>query len=173
AKSHVDRLTQESTDALYVKLVRHYGGREKVPSALDLWGIGWFSPSPSLLQGPLPGLAPTPICEPEANVKNDAHEDNAWNSATALVYLGPDASGSTDAAGAADRLERTLAGVPANGDILVLTCSGLIAAPEAPAGATLRKLHLGPSIPPRQALEIALALMPRPPVVFCAGGVEF
>ncbi|MEO6096371.1 MAG: glycosyltransferase [Fibrobacteria bacterium] len=53
AKSHVDRLTQESTDALYVKLVEHYGGRENLPSAIDLWGIGWFSPSPSLLSGPL------------------------------------------------------------------------------------------------------------------------
>ena len=50
-KSHVDRLTQESTDALYRKLVKHYGGRDRVPSAMELWGIGWFSPSPSLVAG--------------------------------------------------------------------------------------------------------------------------
>ena len=47
-KSVVDRLTQESTDALYEKLVGYYGSPEAVPSPVDLWGIGWFSPSPAI-----------------------------------------------------------------------------------------------------------------------------
>lgn len=39
-----EKLNQESVDALARKLARHYG-EGKVPSALELWGIEWFSPS--------------------------------------------------------------------------------------------------------------------------------
>ena len=200
-KPVAERLTRESTDALYVKLIHHYGSREKVPSSGELWGIGWFNPSPSLLQGPVPalpapdGLAKIPQGDrphpeyaapaPEANVKTESHELTAWKSITALIYLGPVGAGDAaavaagaDAAGAeADlsRLERTLATLPARAgmEIVVLNCTALAAAPEAPAGATLRKLDLGPRTSPKQALEFALALMPGTHALFCLAGVEF
>ena len=38
------RLVQESTDALYRKLVQHYTP-DPVPSGEELWGIAWFRPS--------------------------------------------------------------------------------------------------------------------------------
>lgn len=39
-----DRLVQESTDTLYMKLTQHYGlGR--VPSSMDLWAMNWFKPN--------------------------------------------------------------------------------------------------------------------------------
>lgn len=42
------RLVQESTDLLARNLVAHYGpGR--VPAAMDLWGIDWFTPSTGVL----------------------------------------------------------------------------------------------------------------------------
>ncbi|HKP97817.1 MAG TPA: glycosyltransferase [Fibrobacteria bacterium] len=190
AKATVDRLTQESTDALYVKLAHHYGGRDKVPPAAELWGIGWFNPSPSLLQGELPpppapaGLAknvraerprhPESMHEPEAKVKTDTRELSAWKAITALIYAGPAADG-TGPGSAASRLERTLATLPARPglEIVVLNCAGPIAPLEAPAGATLRKLDLGSGFPPKQALEISLALMPGTHGLFCVAGVEF
>lgn len=50
------RLVQESTDALARKLVAHYGvGR--VPSSSELWDIGWFTPSPGILDGEGAGYA--------------------------------------------------------------------------------------------------------------------
>ncbi|MDB5047410.1 MAG: hypothetical protein JWO30_481 [Fibrobacteres bacterium] len=181
AKTTVDRLTQESTDAMYVKLVHHYGGRDKVPAPLELWGIGWFNPSPSLLHGAIPALpAPAGLSknvakkESEANVKSESRELTAWKAITALVYVGPDAE-SPGSESAASRLERTLATLPARPgiEIIVLNCSGLTAAPEAPAGATLRKLDLGSGIPLKQALEIAMALLPGSHGLFCVAGVEF
>jgi GT2 family glycosyltransferase/tetratricopeptide (TPR) repeat protein len=186
AKTTVDRLTQESTDALYVKLLHHYGARERIPAATALWGIGWFSPSPSLLQGSIPpkpadnGLAkhltagsPRPSArthEPEAKVKTESRELNAWKAITALIYAGPDGSEP-----AASRLERTVSTLPARPglDIVVLNCSGRTFAAEAPEGANLRKLDLGPGFPPKQALEIAMALMPETHGLFCMAGVEF
>lgn len=44
------RLVQESTDVLARKLVKHYGPG-KVPSAMELWGITWFTPSVGILDG--------------------------------------------------------------------------------------------------------------------------
>lgn len=38
------RLVQESTDALYDKLARHYGANN-VPLPLELWNMEWFTPS--------------------------------------------------------------------------------------------------------------------------------
>ncbi len=235
AKSHVDKLTQESTDALYVKLVEHYGGREHLPSAIDLWGIGWFSPSPSLLSGPLHtsresrGARGSELHSDEPQIfsresrgvrgselhsdepqkggimesgrglkikhdaetnaqdgnKNGAHsgprEQNAWKSLTVIVYVGADAdiSGGGDEAASADaasRLERTLATLPAKPgvDILVLNCAAPADLPalEAPVGASLRKLDLGARFPIKQALDIALALVPGSHALFCMAGVE-
>lgn len=42
--SKTQQLVQQSTDALYRKLVAHYGGWA-VPSANELWGMHWFKPS--------------------------------------------------------------------------------------------------------------------------------
>lgn len=209
AKSHVDRLTQESTDALYVKLVEHYGGRDKVPSALELWGIGWFSPSPSLLTGPLPvagekrgagdgsplsgaprtlkgltmdsqhGLRIKQDAQPKA--PTETRELNAWQSLSVVVYLGNDADmagGGTEAApsDAASRLERTVATLPAKSglDILILNCGSAasLPAPEAPAGAALRKFDFGTRFPARQAMEMALSLAQGSHILFCMAGVE-
>ena len=217
AKSHVDRLTQESTDALYVKLVEHYGGRDKVPSALELWGIGWFSPSPSLLTGPIPvsgekrgagdkaplseaprtlkgitmdsqqGLRIKQDAQPKAMAEarevreiREPRQQNAWQSLSVVVYLGDDpemAGGGTEAApsDAASRLERTVATLPAKAgvDILILNCSAAsLPAPEAPAGATLRKFDFGPRFPARQAMEMALSLVQGSHILFCMAGVE-
>lgn len=47
-KSHTDRLVQESTDALYRKLEKHYG-KGNVPSSVELWGMNWFQPSNKVL----------------------------------------------------------------------------------------------------------------------------
>jgi hypothetical protein len=38
------RLVQQSTDALYDKLARHYGAGS-VPVPMELWGIEWFTPT--------------------------------------------------------------------------------------------------------------------------------
>ena len=46
-KSKTDQLVQESTDALYMKLVDHYGENE-VPSPIEIWGIDWFKPQNAL-----------------------------------------------------------------------------------------------------------------------------
>ncbi len=46
-KETTKKLVQESTDALYRKLVRRYG-KEKLPSSRDLWSIEWFTPSESV-----------------------------------------------------------------------------------------------------------------------------
>jgi GT2 family glycosyltransferase/tetratricopeptide (TPR) repeat protein len=198
AKSHVDRLTQESTDALYVKLVEHYGGREHLPSAIDLWGIGWFSPSPSLLSGPLPrkeggtmesgrGLrikqATEPALLPGSAGTSGTREQNAWKSLSVILYVAADAdiAGGGNASAPSDaaaRLERTLATLPAKPgvDILVINCaepSALAGSLEAPAGATLRRLDLGLRFPIRQALDIALALASGGHALVCMAGVEF
>ncbi|MDB5106392.1 MAG: hypothetical protein JWP91_4081 [Fibrobacteres bacterium] len=190
AKSHVDRLTQESTDEMYVKLVEHYGGRDKVPSAIELWGIGWFSPSPSLLQGPLPkkgeimdsGRGLKIKQDKESFAKTEPREQNAWKAVTTVIYVGADADvaggGSESSPGdALARLERTLATLPAKPgtEIIVLNCAGssnIASAPEAPAGSNLRKLDFGPRFPVNQALDIALSLMPGSHVLFCMAGVE-
>lgn len=39
-----DRLVQESTDILYMKLTQRYG-LGAVPSSMDLWAINWFKPN--------------------------------------------------------------------------------------------------------------------------------
>lgn len=43
--AHTQKLVQESTNALYTKMVHHYGSEDKVPSARDLWGMEWFTPT--------------------------------------------------------------------------------------------------------------------------------
>ncbi len=43
-KSKTDELVQQSTDALYLKLKKHYG-EDKIPTPLELWGMDWFKPS--------------------------------------------------------------------------------------------------------------------------------
>jgi GT2 family glycosyltransferase/Tfp pilus assembly protein PilF len=75
--------------------------------------------------------------------------------------------------GAGARLERTLASLPARAglQIVVLNCAGAVAA-EPPEGAELRKLDLGPAFPAKQALEMALALVPGTHLLYCAAGVE-
>lgn len=187
-KSHVDRLTQESTDALYRKLVKHYGGRNRVPPALELWGIGWFSPSPSLVAGLDDGAvgsadspsAPTHAGGSMINGQRMERDDQgpkadasggAWKAVTVIVQLG--ASRPAEDETAAARLDRTLASLPARPGlgIIVLNCAGSIAV-ETPAGADLRKLDLGPAFPARQALEMALALASGSHVFYCAAGVE-
>ncbi len=50
ARSKTDALVQESTDALYRKLVKYYGGVKQVPPSLELWAMDWFKPSPNALQ---------------------------------------------------------------------------------------------------------------------------
>lgn len=40
-----ERLVQESTDALFIKLRAIYGD-EGIPSPMELWGIDWFAPAP-------------------------------------------------------------------------------------------------------------------------------
>lgn len=55
-KPHTQRLVQESTDALARKLVAHYGPG-KVPSAVELWGINWFTPTPGILEKKARGLS--------------------------------------------------------------------------------------------------------------------
>lgn len=187
-KSHVDRLTQESTDALYRKLVKHYGGRNQVPPALELWGIGWFSPSPSLVAGlddGAVGLAKGPSAPTHAGgfmingqrmerdeqaPKADA-AGGAWKAVTVIVHVS--ASRQAEDETVAARLDRTLASLPARPGlgIIVLNCAGSIAV-ESPTGADLRKLDLGPAFPARQALEMALALASGTHVFYCAAGVE-
>ncbi|OPX39478.1 MAG: hypothetical protein B1H11_02960 [Desulfobacteraceae bacterium 4484_190.1] len=44
SSSKVERLTQESQDALYVKLEKMYG-KGQVPSSMELWGMDWFKPN--------------------------------------------------------------------------------------------------------------------------------
>lgn len=41
----VGKLVEDSTNALYRKLVKYYGGESKVPSSLELWGMEWFKPT--------------------------------------------------------------------------------------------------------------------------------
>lgn len=43
-KSKTDELVQQSTDALYRKLIEHYG-QGNVPTPLELWGMEWFKPT--------------------------------------------------------------------------------------------------------------------------------
>lgn len=179
-KERVDRLTQESTDALYRKLRKHYGGREKIPSAMELWGIGWFSPSPSLAAGADEGAAPTHAGGSMIDGQRMEREDGApragvsggWKAAAVVVHLGPGAAGGA-AESPAVRLERTLASLPAKPgvDVVVLNCAGPVAA-ETPAGLSVRKLDLGPDFPAARALEMALALVPGTHVLYCAAGVE-
>jgi GT2 family glycosyltransferase len=187
-KSHVDRLTQESTDAMYRKLARHYGGRDKVPSAVELWGIGWFSPSPSLVAGMDDGAvgpalgpsAPTKAGGPMMNGQRMERGEtgaraespgNAWKALTVIVHAG--IAGKPGEEGAGARLERTLASLPARAglQIVVLNCAGTVAV-EPPQGAELRKLDLGPAFPAKQALEMGLALVGGTHLLYCAAGVE-
>ena len=166
AKSHVDRLVQESTDALYRKLVKHYGGRDRVPAPMDLWGIGWFAPSPSLLAGDAPSpenIQPPPV---EAEVKQESKDHSAWKAISTLVYLGE----AKDAA--ADRLDRTLSTLPAvqAPDVVVLDCTHGMGPRR--QDADVRKLDLGPACPVRQALEIGISLAQGSHVLFCLAGVE-
>ncbi len=49
-KEKMNRLVQESTDALYRKLVRHYGSPGAVPSPMSLWGMDWFKPSAAAVE---------------------------------------------------------------------------------------------------------------------------
>ncbi len=189
AKTTVDRLTQESTDAMYMKLVHHYGGRDLVPAPVDLWGIGWFHPSPSLLHGPVPALPvraglsqhkpaeptrpPDRKHKPEANVENESRDKSAWKSVTVVIYVdGNDSGVGSEAASA--RLERTLATLPGRPgvEIIILNCAGSLAAPEAPAGAALRKLDLGTRLPAKQALEIAAALIAGSHGLFLLAGAQ-
>ncbi len=176
-KSTVDRLTQESTDAMYKKLVRHYGGRKNVPAALDLWGIGWFSPSQEVLARSdadlLDQAGGSMMNGLKRNTagKNDSAPQGAqsnWNSVTAVVYAGG-ASGDVNA-----RLERTLAALPARPGVEIIVLNGTAGSvsADAPTGANLRKLDLGAQVPARQAIEIALALMPGSHAFFCVAGVE-
>ena len=178
-QSHVDRLTQESTDALYRKLAKHYGGRDKIPAASDLWGIGWFSPSPSLVAGLDDGVSPSHVGGAMSNGQRMERSDSgakaeaagsAWNAITVIVHLGPPASGGESAEA---RLERTLASLPARPglEIAVLNRAGSVAV-ATPAGATLRKLDLGPDFPAKQALEMALSLVGGSHALLCAAGVE-
>ncbi len=162
-KSRVDQLVQESTDALYRKLVKHYGGREKVPAAQDLWGIGWFNPSPELVQGE---LSPA-----EATMQTLAQPTQAWTGVSALIYLGPPDQNGGKAN--ADRLERSLATLPArpSPEVILLNCSGSGAVTASPAA--VRKLDLGAWTGPKQALESALASIRGSHVLFCLAGVEF
>lgn len=174
AKTHVDRLTQESTDALYVKLVEHYGGADRVPSPTELWGIGWFSPSPSLIQKIKDEEMQEKSRQPEAKVKSETRELTVWKGISALIYAGPETD-AADAEGTAARLERSLATLPSRPgpDIVILNCSGHDVQVDTPAGAILRKLDLGSGCTPKQALEIAINLLPGTHALFCMAGVEF
>ena len=188
AKSHVDTLTQESTDALYKKLVDYYGGAENLPTPEDLWGIGWFNPSPTLIEELKSNQRNS-----EATVKSETQSRSetgstnqsrgtaswkgitaAWKGTTALIFVGPNPN-SKDSEEAALPLDRSIATLPSrpSPDILVLNCSGVIAPVEAPAGATLRKLDLGSTCSVKQALEIAVNLIPGSHTLVCLAGVQF
>ena len=168
AKSHVDRLTQESTDAMYVKLVNYYGAADKVPSAIDLWGMDWFKPSPSLIEE----MKSKPR-KPEAKMKSETQGSNTWKGISVLIFLGPDRE-TAGAETAAARLERSLSTLPSrpSPDILILNCSGQTVTSETPIGA-IRTLDLGAACTPKQALEIAIHLLPGSHALYCIAGVEF
>ncbi|HLP42103.1 MAG TPA: glycosyltransferase family 2 protein, partial [Fibrobacteria bacterium] len=175
-KSHVDRLVQESTDALYLKLTAHYGGRDKVPSSMDLWGMNWFSPSPALLQGETRAAEArmaNPAFETEGThprnnvVKAPESKGPAWKGLTALVWLGPGRVLGDEAA----RLERTLASLPPGCDTVVLNCSDWKGALPGSAIPTVRRLDLGEACTPRMAFEVAAA-MAQERIFFCAAGVS-
>lgn len=172
AKTHVDRLVQESTDALYLKLIGHYGGRDKVPSSQELWGMGWFSPSPDLLKG-----GNDHSRKAEASMATETQKATAWKGVTALIFLGPgQPSGSGAAADASDeagRLDRTLSSLPERpSDVILINCStwsGPIA--RQPEGG-FRRLDLGAGCSARAALELTTALA-QEHLLFCAAGVGF
>ena len=175
-KSHVDRLVQESTDALYLKLVDHYGGRDKVPSSQELWGMSWFQPSPALLEG-RPAAARTaasgnadasdPNSISEARMAAETHPSQSWRGVTVLVFLGPGIGSE------ADRLEATLSTLPARpADVILLNCTGWSGAvPGQPQGG-FRRLDLGAACSPRSAVELSTALA-ADHILFCAAGVGF
>lgn len=61
------RLVQQSTDALARKMVRYYGPGQ-VPSAMELWEMSWFAPTPGILEGAspeAPSAAGTSLPEPK------------------------------------------------------------------------------------------------------------
>ncbi len=169
AKTHVDNLTQESTDALYKKLVAHYGGADLVPTAMELWSIGWFSPSPALIQE----MKSKPK-NAEANMKTSLTEQPAWKNISVLIFIGDNITSQGESKDIT-LLEKSLDTLPTRPgpDILVLNCSGKSVAALAPESSKLRILDLGTECTAKQALEIAVNLLPGSHLIFCLAGIEF
>ncbi len=169
SKTHVDNLTQESTDALYKKLVAHYGGADLVPTAMELWGIGWFSPSLPLIQE----MKSKPK-NVEVNMKSSLTDQTAWKNITVLIFIGNDIAspGKPEGITLLDKSLDTLPTCPSP-DILVLNCSGKTVSGDIPGSGKLRILNLGMECTAKQALEIAINLLPGSHLLFCVAGVEF
>ncbi len=139
-RGDTDRLVQESTDALFRKLSRHYGGDDKVPGPEMLWDMQWFRPSPA-------AHAHFSTPTQEAAMATDATtRPPHW---THVVVLPP--AGDTEGL-----MRETLDSLPMRGqaDVIVLNRSAQTGFLP-PGGDQVRKLDVGPDLPLGQGLRLA------------------
>jgi GT2 family glycosyltransferase len=159
AKPAVDALVQESTDALFRKLSRHYGGDDQVPPPEELWGMNWFRPSPAAKRISDTSAQRENPMAPETQSPN---RESPW---TFVVVLPPE--------GDAEAARETLDTLPMRGmaDVLVLNRTG-VSAFTPPGGDQTRKLDLGASLPLGQTLALAAKLAKHPNLLVLAGGLH-
>jgi len=59
----VDAMHEKSLEAFTHKLAKHYGGVEKIPQSMDLWGVDWYTPkvTSTVVELALPAIR-TAVC---------------------------------------------------------------------------------------------------------------
>lgn len=165
-KEHVDNLVQQSTDALYRKLVRYYGSAEKVPSAASLWGMDWFKPSPDALKQ---GMA----------MQQQTLTSSLLSDISVLIPMLPgplvnSAKGGTqDANGslAEQALRETLDSLPAEvGEVLLLDANDHPA--KAEGREKMRRLDIGAEMPAGMAIALAARAARKPYLLILPAGLQ-
>ncbi|MBF0432041.1 MAG: glycosyltransferase [Fibrobacteria bacterium] len=159
----VTRLVQESTDALYEKLVRHYGSVSAVPSPMELWNMDWFNPSTEIRER-MKNYNPDSI---QQAVTENVTENTMTDIPTfqVLIYAPPDTSFSL--------LESTLCSLPdtVQKNIIILNHS---ANPNlAPDNYKGLKLDLNRDMSESEVLKLGINLVQQEIVLFSFAGVSF
>lgn len=58
----VEAMHQKSFQYFSQKLAAHYGGMDRIPPSMELWGVDWFTPQPTMAQSAPSLLLETRIC---------------------------------------------------------------------------------------------------------------
>ncbi len=162
SKAVVDRLVQESTDALYRKLHHFYRDKSKIPSPETLWGISWFKPSANVLNE-FPTVVFPPKLESHMSTENREKPRITWSY---VILTSTDLNPEKE-------IRETLDTLPmqGNADVLILNRSS-VSAFVSPGGDQVRKLDLGKNVALSQGLQLILKMAKHENLLLLQSGLK-